>query len=160
MPPVFSFPSLVNEESLIGVSKPLPKQLWEAKKVRASVFVSSRLFCVFAVQTLHMEAALSLTVAFPKTMMGSLEEQALWRAINHFTGSSFISSLLLSFKGFCPNIKHTCQHVKVNQTSTCWSLVRSRSQPDVSYRDGSDTFFSFPDWFCVSVSGSVSGIKA
>lgn len=31
---VFSFPSLPNEESLIGVSKPLPKQLWEAKKVR------------------------------------------------------------------------------------------------------------------------------
>lgn len=32
---VFSFPSLSTEESLIGVSKPLPKQLWEAKKVRA-----------------------------------------------------------------------------------------------------------------------------
>ncbi|XP_011608132.1 CREB-regulated transcription coactivator 3 isoform X5 [Takifugu rubripes] len=32
---VFSFPSLVNEESLIGVSKPLPKQLWEAKKVQS-----------------------------------------------------------------------------------------------------------------------------
>uniref|UniRef100_A0A668AK19 CREB regulated transcription coactivator 3 n=1 Tax=Myripristis murdjan TaxID=586833 RepID=A0A668AK19_9TELE len=31
---VFSFPTLPNEESLIGVSKPLPKQLWEAKKVR------------------------------------------------------------------------------------------------------------------------------
>lgn len=36
VPPVFSFPSLVNEESLFGVSKLLPKQLWEAKKVRAS----------------------------------------------------------------------------------------------------------------------------
>uniref|UniRef100_A0A665WQF3 CREB regulated transcription coactivator 3 n=1 Tax=Echeneis naucrates TaxID=173247 RepID=A0A665WQF3_ECHNA len=33
--PVFSFPSLPNEESLIGVSKPLPKQLWEAKKVQS-----------------------------------------------------------------------------------------------------------------------------
>lgn len=32
---VFSFPSLPNEESLIGVSKPLPKQLWEAKKVQS-----------------------------------------------------------------------------------------------------------------------------
>ncbi|KAG7242446.1 hypothetical protein INR49_022751 [Caranx melampygus] len=32
---VFSFPSLANEESLIGVSKPLPKQLWEAKKVQS-----------------------------------------------------------------------------------------------------------------------------
>ncbi|CAL8404732.1 unnamed protein product [Boreogadus saida] len=28
---VFSFPSLSNEEGLLGVSKPLPKQLWEAK---------------------------------------------------------------------------------------------------------------------------------
>ncbi|KAK0155492.1 CREB-regulated transcription coactivator 3 [Merluccius polli] len=28
---VFSFPALSNEESLLGVSKPLPKQLWEAK---------------------------------------------------------------------------------------------------------------------------------
>ncbi|KAJ3593548.1 hypothetical protein NHX12_005882 [Muraenolepis orangiensis] len=28
---VFSFPALTNEESLLGVSKPLPKQLWEAK---------------------------------------------------------------------------------------------------------------------------------
>lgn len=33
-PTVFSFPALPNEENLIGVSKPLPKQLWEAKKVR------------------------------------------------------------------------------------------------------------------------------
>ncbi|KAM6981130.1 CREB-regulated transcription coactivator 3 [Aplochiton taeniatus] len=32
---VFSFPSLSNEESLMGVSKPLPKQLWEAKKVQS-----------------------------------------------------------------------------------------------------------------------------
>ncbi|GAA6220177.1 CREB-regulated transcription coactivator 3 isoform X1 [Lates japonicus] len=32
---VFSFPTLPNEESLIGVSKPLPKQLWEAKKVQS-----------------------------------------------------------------------------------------------------------------------------
>lgn len=30
---VFSFPAVHNEESLIGVSKPLPRQLWEAKKV-------------------------------------------------------------------------------------------------------------------------------
>uniref|UniRef100_A0A3Q2YPZ7 CREB regulated transcription coactivator 3 n=1 Tax=Hippocampus comes TaxID=109280 RepID=A0A3Q2YPZ7_HIPCM len=29
----FSFPALPNEEGLIGVSKPLPKQLWEAKKI-------------------------------------------------------------------------------------------------------------------------------
>lgn len=45
LPPVFSFPSLVNEESLIGVSKPLPKQLWEAKKVRAYTSVTPSLFC-------------------------------------------------------------------------------------------------------------------
>ncbi|XP_066509650.1 CREB-regulated transcription coactivator 3-like isoform X2 [Hoplias malabaricus] len=32
---VFSFPTIPNEESLIGVSKPLPKQLWEAKKVQS-----------------------------------------------------------------------------------------------------------------------------
>lgn len=32
---VFSFPTLTNEENLIGVSKPLPKQLWEAKKVQS-----------------------------------------------------------------------------------------------------------------------------
>ncbi|XP_076002984.1 CREB-regulated transcription coactivator 3 isoform X2 [Genypterus blacodes] len=32
---VFSFPPLSNEESLMGVSKPLPKQLWEAKKVQS-----------------------------------------------------------------------------------------------------------------------------
>ncbi|KAJ4947812.1 hypothetical protein JOQ06_009844 [Pogonophryne albipinna] len=32
---VFSFPTLNNEENLIGVSKPLPKQLWEAKKVQS-----------------------------------------------------------------------------------------------------------------------------
>ncbi|XP_022070789.1 CREB-regulated transcription coactivator 3 isoform X2 [Acanthochromis polyacanthus] len=32
---VFSFPALPNEENLIGVSKPLPKQLWEAKKVQS-----------------------------------------------------------------------------------------------------------------------------
>ncbi|XP_041082282.1 CREB-regulated transcription coactivator 3-like isoform X5 [Polyodon spathula] len=32
---VFSFPVLPNEESLMGVSKPLPKQLWEAKKVQS-----------------------------------------------------------------------------------------------------------------------------
>ncbi|XP_055777783.1 CREB-regulated transcription coactivator 3 isoform X5 [Salvelinus fontinalis] len=32
---VFSFPSLSNEEGLMGVSKPLPKQLWEAKKVQS-----------------------------------------------------------------------------------------------------------------------------
>ncbi|KAK1802266.1 hypothetical protein P4O66_021927 [Electrophorus voltai] len=32
---VFSFPAIPNEESLIGVSKPLPKQLWEAKKVQS-----------------------------------------------------------------------------------------------------------------------------
>ncbi|XP_019722810.1 CREB-regulated transcription coactivator 3 isoform X3 [Hippocampus comes] len=31
---IFSFPALPNEEGLIGVSKPLPKQLWEAKKVQ------------------------------------------------------------------------------------------------------------------------------
>uniref|UniRef100_H3C3Y5 CREB regulated transcription coactivator 3 n=1 Tax=Tetraodon nigroviridis TaxID=99883 RepID=H3C3Y5_TETNG len=29
------FPPLVGEESLLGVSKPLPKQLWEAKKVQS-----------------------------------------------------------------------------------------------------------------------------
>uniref|UniRef100_A0AAY5EIZ8 CREB regulated transcription coactivator 3 n=1 Tax=Electrophorus electricus TaxID=8005 RepID=A0AAY5EIZ8_ELEEL len=34
-PAVFSFPAIPNEESLIGVSKPLPKQLWEAKKVQS-----------------------------------------------------------------------------------------------------------------------------
>ncbi|XP_054627792.1 CREB-regulated transcription coactivator 3 isoform X5 [Dunckerocampus dactyliophorus] len=34
---VFSFPTLPNEESLIGVSKPLPKQLWEAKKAQSLV---------------------------------------------------------------------------------------------------------------------------
>lgn len=33
-PAVFSFPPLPTDESLIGVGKPLPKQLWEAKKVR------------------------------------------------------------------------------------------------------------------------------
>ncbi|XP_061620838.1 CREB-regulated transcription coactivator 3 isoform X5 [Phyllopteryx taeniolatus] len=32
---VFSFPALPNEEGLRGVSKPLPKQLWEAKKVQS-----------------------------------------------------------------------------------------------------------------------------
>nr|XP_046252060.1 CREB-regulated transcription coactivator 3 isoform X2 [Scatophagus argus] len=32
---VFSFPSLPNEESLMGVGKLLPKQLWEAKKVQS-----------------------------------------------------------------------------------------------------------------------------
>ncbi|XP_042341079.1 CREB-regulated transcription coactivator 3 isoform X2 [Plectropomus leopardus] len=33
---VFSFPTLpTNEENLMGVSKPLPKQLWEAKKVQS-----------------------------------------------------------------------------------------------------------------------------
>ncbi|XP_028823901.1 CREB-regulated transcription coactivator 3 isoform X2 [Denticeps clupeoides] len=32
---VFNFPSLPNEETLIGVNKPLPKQLWEAKKVQS-----------------------------------------------------------------------------------------------------------------------------
>ncbi|XP_035274658.1 CREB-regulated transcription coactivator 3 isoform X3 [Anguilla anguilla] len=32
---VFSFPALPNDEALIGVSKPLPKQLWEAKKVQS-----------------------------------------------------------------------------------------------------------------------------
>ncbi|XP_037550616.1 CREB-regulated transcription coactivator 3 [Nematolebias whitei] len=32
---VFSFPALPNEDNLIGVSKPLPKQLWEAKKVQS-----------------------------------------------------------------------------------------------------------------------------
>ncbi|XP_064192741.1 CREB-regulated transcription coactivator 3 isoform X3 [Anguilla rostrata] len=32
---VFSFPTLPNDEALIGVSKPLPKQLWEAKKVQS-----------------------------------------------------------------------------------------------------------------------------
>ncbi|CAJ1050048.1 CREB-regulated transcription coactivator 3-like [Xyrichtys novacula] len=32
---IFSFPPLSNEESLMGVSKPLPKQLWEAKKVQS-----------------------------------------------------------------------------------------------------------------------------
>ncbi|XP_005746740.1 CREB-regulated transcription coactivator 3 isoform X1 [Pundamilia nyererei] len=32
---VFSFPTIPNEENLIGVSKPLPKQLWQAKKVQS-----------------------------------------------------------------------------------------------------------------------------
>ncbi|XP_077419771.1 CREB-regulated transcription coactivator 3 isoform X2 [Vanacampus margaritifer] len=32
---VFSFPSLSNEEGLIGVNKLLPKQLWEAKKAQS-----------------------------------------------------------------------------------------------------------------------------
>ncbi|XP_067293535.1 CREB-regulated transcription coactivator 3 isoform X2 [Pseudorasbora parva] len=32
---VFSFPSVPNEENLLGVNKPLPKQLWEAKKVQS-----------------------------------------------------------------------------------------------------------------------------
>lgn len=32
---VFSFSALPNDESLISVSKPLPKQLWEAKKVQS-----------------------------------------------------------------------------------------------------------------------------
>uniref|UniRef100_A0A3B5KZV2 CREB regulated transcription coactivator 3 n=1 Tax=Xiphophorus couchianus TaxID=32473 RepID=A0A3B5KZV2_9TELE len=31
----FSFPALPNEENLMGVGKPLPKQLWEAKKVQS-----------------------------------------------------------------------------------------------------------------------------
>lgn len=62
LPAVFSFPSMVNEESLIGVSKPLPKQLWEAKKVRGYMFVRSCLFCVFVAQSLHMEADLALTI--------------------------------------------------------------------------------------------------
>lgn len=38
---VFSFSSLPNDESLIGVSKPLPKQLWEAKKVRPLLTLTS-----------------------------------------------------------------------------------------------------------------------
>ncbi|TNN47487.1 CREB-regulated transcription coactivator 3 [Liparis tanakae] len=32
---VFSFPAMTTEENLLGVSKPLPKQLWEAKKVQS-----------------------------------------------------------------------------------------------------------------------------
>ncbi|XP_041642591.1 CREB-regulated transcription coactivator 3 isoform X2 [Cheilinus undulatus] len=32
---IFSFPPLSNDESLMGVCKPLPKQLWEAKKVQS-----------------------------------------------------------------------------------------------------------------------------
>ncbi|XP_073320239.1 CREB-regulated transcription coactivator 3 [Pagrus major] len=32
---IFSFPPLPTDESLIGVGKPLPKQLWEAKKVQS-----------------------------------------------------------------------------------------------------------------------------
>ncbi|CAI5672189.1 unnamed protein product [Oreochromis niloticus] len=32
---VFSFPTIPNEENLMGVSKPLPKQLWQAKKVQS-----------------------------------------------------------------------------------------------------------------------------
>ncbi|XP_061743451.1 CREB-regulated transcription coactivator 3 isoform X3 [Nerophis ophidion] len=32
---VFSFPTLPNDESLPGVSRPLPKQLWEAKKAQS-----------------------------------------------------------------------------------------------------------------------------
>ncbi|XP_062255442.1 CREB-regulated transcription coactivator 3 isoform X2 [Platichthys flesus] len=32
---IFSFPALHNEDNLIGVNKPLPKQLWEAKKVQS-----------------------------------------------------------------------------------------------------------------------------
>ncbi|XP_017290512.1 CREB-regulated transcription coactivator 3 isoform X3 [Kryptolebias marmoratus] len=32
---VFSFPALPNEENLIGVNKPLPRQIWEAKKVQS-----------------------------------------------------------------------------------------------------------------------------
>ncbi|XP_061100816.1 CREB-regulated transcription coactivator 3 isoform X3 [Conger conger] len=32
---VFSFPAMPGDEALIGVSKPLPKQLWEAKKVQS-----------------------------------------------------------------------------------------------------------------------------
>lgn len=40
--PVFSFPALPNEESLMGVSKPLPKQLWEAKKVSGEKGMSRR----------------------------------------------------------------------------------------------------------------------
>ncbi|KAM6949762.1 CREB-regulated transcription coactivator 3 isoform 2-T2 [Lycodopsis pacificus] len=33
---VFSFPALTSEDNLLGVGKPLPKQLWEAKKSLAS----------------------------------------------------------------------------------------------------------------------------
>ncbi|XP_056114995.1 CREB-regulated transcription coactivator 3 isoform X3 [Rhinichthys klamathensis goyatoka] len=32
---VFSFPAVPNEDNLLGVNKPLPKQLWEAKKVQS-----------------------------------------------------------------------------------------------------------------------------
>ncbi|TRY65858.1 hypothetical protein DNTS_018020 [Danionella cerebrum] len=32
---VFSFPAVPNEENLLGVNKPMPKQLWEAKKVQS-----------------------------------------------------------------------------------------------------------------------------
>lgn len=32
---VFSFPAVPNEENLIGVNKPLPKQLWDAKKAQS-----------------------------------------------------------------------------------------------------------------------------
>ncbi|KAM4676371.1 CREB-regulated transcription coactivator 3 isoform 2-T2 [Discoglossus pictus] len=32
---VFSFPNTMNEENLLNVTKPLPKQLWEAKKVQS-----------------------------------------------------------------------------------------------------------------------------
>lgn len=35
---VFSFPTLPTEDTLIGLNKPLPKQLWEAKKVRRTDF--------------------------------------------------------------------------------------------------------------------------
>lgn len=75
LPAVFSFPSLVNEESLIGVSKPLPKQLWEAKKVRGYMFVRSCLFCVFVARSLHMEADPALTITSLKNMVGSLVSQ-------------------------------------------------------------------------------------
>ncbi|XP_052009604.1 CREB-regulated transcription coactivator 3-like isoform X2 [Xyrauchen texanus] len=32
---VFSFPGVTNEENMLGVNKPLPRQLWEAKKVQS-----------------------------------------------------------------------------------------------------------------------------
>lgn len=38
---VFSFPAVPNEESLIGVTKPMPRQLWEAKKVSECMYSSS-----------------------------------------------------------------------------------------------------------------------
>lgn len=107
---VFSFPSMPNEESLIGVSKPLPKQLWEAKKVRLLL-----IYCVFLC-CLTCDICKQTACLFPP----KIKDNDSWEAVTFsvvFFPSESVADIWL-FSRFSTRLQ---QFDVTNTTATCSS---------------------------------------